>query len=239
MVATNPSRAASCHPSIPIFHSHPMALSLSLAPPVAAAAGSSSSCPSFLRPAAVAMRRGRSSRARGSVVAMADLLGDFGARDPFPEEIESKFGEKVLGNVDTLHQILIPTLSALSLARLPLQPDAEALSLDDARRLLLKVVGWRLVLSDDEQRPARLQCVWKVRDESCGQELIARINAALDGAGHAPAALVWEAPSSQVRAELSTPSGAGDSLTVNDYIVAARIDKVRTLDLIPKKRVWA
>ena len=216
-----------------------MALSLSLAPPVAApAAGGGSSSPSFLRPAAVAMRRGRSSSARGSVVAMADLLGDFGARDPFPEEIESKFGEKVLGNVDTLHQILIPTLSALSLARLPLQPDAEALSLDDARRLLLKVVGWRLLLSDDEQRPARLQCVWKVRDESCGQELIARINAALDGAGHAPAALVWEAPS-QVRAELSTPSAAGDSLTVNDYIVAARIDKVKTLDLIPKKRVWA
>jgi len=216
-----------------------MALSLSLAPPVAAAAaGGGSSSPSFLRPAAVAMRRGRSSSARGSVVAMADLLGDFGARDPFPEEIESKFGEKVLGNVDTLHQILIPTLSALSLARLPLQPDAEALSLDDARRLLLKVVGWRLLLSDDEQRPARLQCVWKVRDESCGQELIARINAALDGAGHAPAALVWEA-SSHVRAELSTPSAAGDSLTVNDYIVAARIDKVKTLDLIPKKRVWA
>ena len=216
-----------------------MALSLSLASPVAAAAAAGgSSSPSFLRPEAVAMRRGRSSSARGSVVAMADLLGDFGARDPFPEEIESKFWEKVLGNVDTLHQILIPTLSALSLARLPLQPDAEALSLDDARRLLLKVVGWRLVLSDDEQRPARLQCAWKVRDESCGQELIARINAALDGADHAPAALVWEAPN-QVRAELSTPSAAGDSLTVNDYIVAARIDKVKTLDLIPKKRVWA
>ena len=97
-----------------------MALSLSLAPPVAAAAaGGGSSSPSFLRPAAVAMRRGRSSSARGSVVAMADLLGDFGARDPFPEEIESKFGEKVLGNVDTLHQILIPTLSALSLGSPP------------------------------------------------------------------------------------------------------------------------
>jgi len=173
------------------------------------------------------------------VVAMADLLGDLGARDPFPEEIESQFGEKVLGNVDTLHQILIPTLSALSLASLPLQLDAEPLSLDDARKLLFKVVGWRLVLSDgDQQRPARLQCVWKVRDEHCAQELIARINAALDGADHAPAALVFEAPN-QVTAELSTPSAAGDSLTVNDYIVAARIDKVKTLDLIPKKRAWA
>jgi len=213
-----------------------MALRLSLASPAAAPAAATCRCSSasFLRPH-------RSRRPRGCVVAMADLLGDLGARDPFPEEIESQFGEKVLGNVDTLHQILIPTLSALSLASLPLQPNAEPLSLDDARRLLFKVVGWRLVLSDgegDEQRPVRLQCVWKVRDEHCGEELIARINAALDGADHAPAALVFEAPN-QVTAELSTLSAAGDSLTVNDYIVAARIDKVKTLDLIPKKRAWA
>jgi 4a-hydroxytetrahydrobiopterin dehydratase len=40
-----------------------------------------------------------------------------------------------------------------------------------------------------------------------------------------------------VRAELSTPSTGG--LTVNDYIIAARIDQVKTLDLIPKKRFWA
>ncbi|KAJ1299247.1 hypothetical protein BS78_01G517200 [Paspalum vaginatum] len=228
-----------------------MALSLSLVPATAAAACSSSTS-LFLRPMVMSSRRRPRPRPhRMRVVAMADLLGDLGARDPFPEEIESNFGEKVLGNVDTLHQILIPTLSALSLARLPLQPDAEPLSLDDARRLLFKVVGWRLVLSggQEEQRPSRLQCVWKVRDEPCGRELIARINAALDdGAGHAPAALVLEeeeAPDQekqhvQVRAELSTPSAAGDDcLTVNDFIVAARIDKVKTLDLIPKKRVWA
>ncbi|XP_035819977.1 probable pterin-4-alpha-carbinolamine dehydratase, chloroplastic [Zea mays] len=98
------------------------------------------------------------------------------------------------------------TLCAVS--NLPLQPNAEPLSLDDARRLLFKVVGWRLVLSGgdgdgDEQRPARLQCVW---------------NAALYGAGHAPAALAFEAPN-QVMAKLSTSSAAGDSLTINDYIV--------------------
>ncbi|RCV36612.1 hypothetical protein SETIT_7G331600v2 [Setaria italica] len=114
---------------------------------------------------------------------MTDILGDFEARDPFPEEIESKFGEKALGNVETLHQILIPTLSALSLAHLPLQPGAEPLSLDQRRG-------------------------------PTNQQL-------------------------QVRGELSTLSTAGDSLTINDYILAARIDKVKTLDLIPKKRVWA
>lgn len=30
---------------------------------------------------------------------------DFGARDPFAGEIESNFGEKVLGNYDTEHII--------------------------------------------------------------------------------------------------------------------------------------
>uniref|UniRef100_J3LIY1 4a-hydroxytetrahydrobiopterin dehydratase n=2 Tax=Oryza brachyantha TaxID=4533 RepID=J3LIY1_ORYBR len=165
------------------------------------------------------------------VVAMADLLGDFGARDPFPEEIESKFGEKVLGNVDTLHQILIPTLSVLSLARLPLDPSPAPVDAADARRLLHKVVGWRLL--DDADQGMRLECIWKVRDEACGHELVARINAAVDGA---PATVLFEAPN-QVRVELQTPSAAG--LTVNDFIVAARIDQVKTLDLIPKKRVWA
>ncbi|GJN33178.1 hypothetical protein PR202_gb21746 [Eleusine coracana subsp. coracana] len=179
-----------------------MALALSLAPPPVAA-GISGTTSFFLSPAvaAVATARtggGRSRRARG-VVAMADLLGDFGARDPFPAEIESNFGEKVLGNVDTMHRILIPTLSVLSIARLPLEPNPAPLAVDDARRLLHKVVGWRLLL--DEERPARLQCIWKVRDEACGQELVARINAALDGAGHPPAALLFEAPN-QVRAEL-------------------------------------
>ncbi|XP_052145936.1 probable pterin-4-alpha-carbinolamine dehydratase, chloroplastic [Oryza glaberrima] len=177
-------------------------------------------------PHQLAVRR----KQKSLVVAMADLLGDFGARDPFPEEIESNFGERVLGNVDTLHNILIPTLSVLSIARLPLEPNPAPVDAADARRLLHKVVGWRLL---DDADGMRLQCVWKVRDEACGHELVARINAAVDGA---PATVVFEAPN-QVRAELQTPSAGG--LTVNDFIVAARIDKVKTVDLIPKKRVWA
>ncbi|TVU23123.1 hypothetical protein EJB05_11092, partial [Eragrostis curvula] len=221
-----------------------LSLLLSLAPPLAAViSGGSSSSTSFSRPPApspaAATARTRSVMSRRSprtrdVVAMADMLGDFGARDPFPAEIESNFAEKTLGDTDTLHRILIPTLSVLSLARLPLEPHPAPLAVDDARRLLHKVVGWRLLL--DEEKPARLQCIWKVRDEACGHELVSRINAALDGAGHPPAELVFEAPN-QVRAELSTPSTGG--LTVNDYIIAARIDQVKTLDLIPKKRAWA
>ena len=176
----------------------------------------------------------RSSR---KVVAMADILGDFGARDPFPEEIASNFGEKTLGNVDTLHRILIPTLSVLSLSRVPLDADPAPLSEEDARRLLFKVVGWRLLFpGQGDSDVLKLECVWKVRDQACGDELVARIGKALDGAGHAPAVLHFEPPN-QVRAQLYTPSVGG--LSANDFIIAARIDQIKTKDLLPKKRVWA
>jgi 4a-hydroxytetrahydrobiopterin dehydratase len=32
---------------------------------------------------------------------------------------------------------------------------------------------------------------------------------------------------------------AAGGLSVNDFIIAARIDQIKTQDLIPKKRVWA
>lgn len=74
----------------------------------------------------------------------SDMLGDFGARDPFPEEIESRFGDKVLGYGDSEHKILIPTSSALSLADLDCSsvPHLQApMSREDATPLLRKVSG--------------------------------------------------------------------------------------------------
>ncbi|KAJ6876364.1 hypothetical protein NC652_035666 [Populus alba x Populus x berolinensis] len=63
-------------------------------------------------------------------------------KDPFPAEIESAFAEKVLGNVDTEHKILIPTVSALSLSQqecTPISPLQDPMSMDDAQKLLKKV----------------------------------------------------------------------------------------------------
>ncbi|KAI6696129.1 hypothetical protein NL676_016248 [Syzygium grande] len=164
-----------------------------------------------------------------------DLLGDFGARDPFPAEVESGFGEKVLGNVDTEHRVLIPVASALSLAKLdcsPVSPVQPPMSLDDAQKLLRKVVGWRLL---EEESGLKLQCLWKLRDFKCGVELINRIYVAVEPTGHFPS-LHLEQPN-QVRAELWTSSMGG--LSMNDFIVAAKIDEIKTSDLAPKKRVWA
>ncbi|XP_074562182.1 putative pterin-4-alpha-carbinolamine dehydratase, chloroplastic [Curcuma longa] len=164
-----------------------------------------------------------------------DLLGDLGARDPFPEEVESNFGENVLGNTDTLHRILIPNISALSLAQISCEhiaPSQPPISAEDAERLLRKVVGWRLV--DGEGR-MRIQCLWKVRDYGCGVELITRIYHVAEAAGHYPN-LLLEQPN-QVRAELWTASVGG--LSTNDFILAAKIDQIETSDLLPKKRIWA
>ncbi|CAI9090322.1 OLC1v1025072C1 [Oldenlandia corymbosa var. corymbosa] len=46
-----------------------------------------------------------------------DLLGDFGAIDYFPAEIESSLDEKVIWNFRTEHKILIPNVTALSLKK--------------------------------------------------------------------------------------------------------------------------
>ncbi|KAK6135573.1 hypothetical protein DH2020_030681 [Rehmannia glutinosa] len=121
-----------------------------------------------------------------------DYLGDFGARDPFPAEIESNFGDKVLGNV----------------------------------------VGWRLV---HEEGGLKLRGLWKVRDMKCGEELISRITNAVEHTGHLPT-LHLEAPN-LVKAELWTSSIGG--LSLNDFIVAAKIDEIKISDLQPRQRVWA
>lgn len=81
----------------------------------------------------------------------------------------------------------------------------------------------------------KLKCVWKLRDFECGAELIGRIARVSREAGHFP--LMHLERNNQVRAELWTEEIGG--LSLNDFIVAAKIDEVKTSDLVPRKRVWA
>ncbi|KDP22499.1 hypothetical protein JCGZ_26330 [Jatropha curcas] len=174
-------------------------------------------------------------RAVRTRAAAGDLLGDFGARDPFPAEIESGFAEKVVGNVDTEHKILIPNISALSLAQqqcTPVSPLQAPIDKDDAQKLLKKVLGWRLL---EEENGLKLQCLWKLRDFKCGVELINRIYKVAEASGHFPDLHLVD--TNQVRAELWTSSIGG--LSMNDFIVAAKMDEIKTSDLVPRKRVWA
>ncbi|CAN7006448.1 hypothetical protein IGI04_010105 [Brassica rapa subsp. trilocularis] len=165
-----------------------------------------------------------------------DFLGDWGARDPYPEEIASQFGDKVLGPQSTEHKILIPNASVLSLSQLecsPVSPSQAPLSPDEAKALLHKVLGWSIV--EDEAGGMKIRCMWKVRDFGCGVELINRIHKVAEASGHYPS-LHLESPT-QVRAELSTSSIGG--LSMNDFIMAAKIDDIKTSDLSPRKRAWA
>lgn len=169
------------------------------------------------------------------VVRAADILGDFGARDPTAAETESKFGEKVLGEFGTDHKILIPTTPALSLADRPCQPIPSAhppLSKQEASQLLKKVVGWRIAEVDGG---LRLECLWKVKSFAAGMELLKRIALVAEEAEHHPD-LHLEGGKS-VRAQIWTHSIGG--LSMNDFIVAAKIDRIKISDLIPRKRVWA
>ncbi|CAN6486858.1 unnamed protein product [Victoria cruziana] len=177
----------------------------------------------------------REGRSVFRAAAGSDLLGDIGARDPFPQELESNFCDKVIGNANTEHQILIPVSSTLSLWSLecrPLSPSDTPFSYDDAQKLLRKVIGWRLV---DKDGTLRLRCLWKLKDSASADVLISRIRTAIERTGHCPEFSVEN--STNVTAELWSSSIGG--LSMNDFIVAAKIDRVKTSDLLPKKRVWA
>lgn len=62
-------------------------------------------------------------------------------------------------------------------------------------------MGWKIV---DEGGALKLEGLWKVRDELCGEELMNRIRNKVESSGHLPT-LQFEAPN-KVRAQLWTPS---------------------------------
>ncbi|KAL0749751.1 hypothetical protein Bca101_031754 [Brassica carinata] len=103
------------------------------------------------------------------------------ARDPYPEEIASLFGDKVLGNQSTEHKILIPNAS---LQCSPVSPSQTLLSADDARKLLHKILGWSIV--EDEAGGLKIRCMCKVRDFGYGVELINRIHKVAEASVHFP-----------------------------------------------------
>ncbi|BBN03538.1 4a-hydroxytetrahydrobiopterin dehydratase [Marchantia polymorpha subsp. ruderalis] len=164
----------------------------------------------------------------------AGEIGDFGARDPFPQEIESNFGDKVLGHAGTEHIILIPS-SLLGLSEKscqPLEPGTQPLSEVEAKALLRKVIGWRLI---SNEKGLKIFCEWNVKDFGSGVTLIDRIAVVASSEEHYPELHLERG--NKVRAEISTQSIGG--LSENDFILAAKIDKIQTSDLVKKTRFWA
>ncbi|CAI5479160.1 unnamed protein product [Closterium sp. Yama58-4] len=199
-----------------------------------------------LRVASVNPRNRPASERKSLVVRASDErfdIGDYGARDPRPSELESQFGDKVLGNADTEHRILLPSgitevagLAARNCAPLPAgtQPLAEP----GARELLKRVVGWKLV---SEPSGLRLRGEWRVRDEESGGELMRRMGAVVEAqqeqCGGGQQADMSVQQGYVVRVDLHTPAIGG--LSENDFIIAAKMDLVKVSDLIKKARFWA
>lgn len=175
-----------------------------------------------------------------SVRAIGRDPNDFGARNPRPDELESNFGDKTLGNWDTEHKIKLPSKirEVNGLARLscePLPEGASPLALDECKALLRKVVGWKIV---DEAGSLRLRGEWKVRSYPSGVQLFQRIADVAEVAGHHPDLHLVAAQTTNATVDIWSHSVGG--LTDNDFILAAKIDLLNMNDLISKKnRAWA
>lgn len=190
-------------------------------------------------------------RCRLTVMNSADIRGakmekgmfgeDFGARDPTVGEIETGFGEKVLGNYNTEHIIKPPDhiRMFIGLSSKRCQDNVGNLQLvtDEQRELLrAQAPGWRVTTT-----PGGKQCIrydWKMKDEAAAVQFAGMVKAVAQDEGHLDS-LVLGQVSSEVTAQLSTASLGG--LTENDFIVACKINDLDVKDLLMKKKpkFWA
>jgi pterin-4a-carbinolamine dehydratase len=106
-----------------------------------------------------------------------------------------------------------------------------------------QVPGWRLE-DDGAEGATALVREWKARDGAAATALAARLGEAAAAAGHAPASLAADEAGATVTARLATAGLAGDapgSLSINDFILAAKLNRVATGDLEKKAKpkFWA
>lgn len=169
------------------------------------------------------------------------LVGDnFGARDPFAAELESNFGEKVLGNYNTEHIIKPPDaikkfIGLGSKKCTPHKPGTPPLSEEEITRLKMQCAGWKFDKTTSGNSAISFE--WKVKSFAAGLNLFKRIAEVAEAQGHHPD-LHLEGYNT-VRAVLSTHEAGG--LTENDFIIASLINDLETSDLLPKVKAkfWA
>lgn len=183
-------------------------------------------------------------KARGLEKAEKAMFGeDFGARDPFAAELESNFGEKVLGNYNTDHIIKPPDAigKVIGLASRACA-DSEAALLDEStrERLRQQVPGWRVVGAGGGGSSADLliQQEWSVKDADAAKTLVDSILQLAASEGHQPLK-VEAVGGTTVVAQLQTTALGG--LTEADFILAAKANSLDISTLLAKRkqRFWA
>ena len=171
------------------------------------------------------------------------LFGEnFGARDAYAGEVESNFGEKVLGNFDTEHIIKPPDaikeFAGLTAKKCqPSNSDAVQLLEESEINVMRNMcAGWRVGTTEDGVQC--IACEWKVKHGAAGDEMVKRINEIADAEDHHPK-IDFDEGALSVKATLWTHSRGG--LTINDFIVAAKVNDLDFSDLEPAKRqkFWA
>jgi len=101
---------------------------------------------------------------------------------------------------------------------------------------LRQQVGWKVVTAGDKGIKA-IRHEWKVRNFVSALELFKRFGEVAEAEGHHPDLHLESF--NHVRVELSTHSAGG--LTLNDFILAAKLNDVEITDLMPKRKpkFWA
>lgn len=168
------------------------------------------------------------------------LGGDFGAREPTAGEIATNFADTGLTHYDTAHIVKPPESIGQFLgltARNCQDPAAAPLTLIVGKQqdlLQQQVPGWKVATTEGGK--LCIQHEWKAKDVACAGQLAALVQQVADKEGHP---IIIKHSAEVVNAELTTPALGG--LTINDFIVAAKINTVRVVDLMPmkKKRYWA
>eukprot|EP00200_Dunaliella_tertiolecta_P005958 CAMPEP_0202355044 /NCGR_PEP_ID=MMETSP1126-20121109/10098_1 /ASSEMBLY_ACC=CAM_ASM_000457 /TAXON_ID=3047 /ORGANISM="Dunaliella tertiolecta, Strain CCMP1320" /LENGTH=226 /DNA_ID=CAMNT_0048947585 /DNA_START=216 /DNA_END=896 /DNA_ORIENTATION=- len=165
---------------------------------------------------------------------------DFGARDPFAGEIESNFGEKVLGNFDTEHVIKVPNKikNYVGLTSRTCSAEGAQTPVQDEKEInLLKnqLAGWKVVMGKTGHPTLRFD--WRLKNPECTSQLQGMITELSQAQGHAVAAM--DPSGEMLGLELSTPAVSG--LSENDFILAAKVNELDYKELVapPRKRFWA
>ncbi|CAG9461368.1 unnamed protein product [Pedinophyceae sp. YPF-701] len=165
---------------------------------------------------------------------------DFGARDPFEAELATNFNETSLGEADTSHIIKPPekmaSLIGLSSKACYDLSVLEKLGSGDVTLLRNQAAGWRLASAENGDEA--IEQSWRLKSADAAEELKTRLEACAEKAGH-PILSMEVVAGDSLAVTLGTPSKGG--LTVNDFILAAKLNDVPFGDLAPpkKQRFWA
>jgi 4a-hydroxytetrahydrobiopterin dehydratase len=166
--------------------------------------------------------------------------GDFGARDPFPGEIATDWGVKTLGNSDTDHVRRPPKgmgdILGLKAKHCAPCEGGNVPKLSDVEVEALRTqVHWKLITNAAGQQAIRHD--YKVRNFKAAIDMFSRVAEVAEAEGHHPDLHLTGYNS--VSIELTTHSVGG--LTLNDFILADKINDLELSDLMPKRkpRYWA